>query len=274
MPIEFRCSQCGKLLRTLDDTAGKQAKCPSCGSIQAIPMSSQGVAPASGAFAPLPSGLPDSPFAAQPSAPSSPFGNAPPAVETMNPYQSPAAQVPLTFVEGPNGTTYRPTRIDIGNVLSQSWEVFKANYWNCVGVTIIGILINQAVQFGEQMAVGIVGQVAGNVAVTLTIHGLLLIGLIVFQIWIGIGQLIFLLKLARNGVGDYGAIFAGGPYLVRALLATLMVGLFTLPVTLVCAIPAVIVGVATKEPGFGIVVFIALVIFPVIYLSLAFSQTN
>ncbi len=30
MPIEFRCLQCGKLLRTGDDTAGKQAKCPEC----------------------------------------------------------------------------------------------------------------------------------------------------------------------------------------------------------------------------------------------------
>ncbi|MEX0711339.1 MAG: YIP1 family protein [Pirellulales bacterium] len=40
MPIEFRCHQCGKLLRTADDTAGKQAKCPSCGAIQSIPYAS------------------------------------------------------------------------------------------------------------------------------------------------------------------------------------------------------------------------------------------
>jgi phage FluMu protein Com len=91
MPIEFRCSQCGKLLRTGDDTAGKQAKCPSCGSIQAIPMSSQGAAPAPGAFPPLPSGLPD-PFQSQPtsSAASDPFGAAPlPSGFDPNPYASP-----------------------------------------------------------------------------------------------------------------------------------------------------------------------------------------
>jgi len=38
MPIEFRCDQCNTLLRTPDDTAGKQAKCPSCGAILPVPM--------------------------------------------------------------------------------------------------------------------------------------------------------------------------------------------------------------------------------------------
>ncbi len=37
MPIEFRCSQCGKLLRTGDDTAGRQAQCPECGTISTVP---------------------------------------------------------------------------------------------------------------------------------------------------------------------------------------------------------------------------------------------
>src|SRR5258708_6793049 len=112
MPIEFRCGQCGKLLRTGDDTAGKQAKCPSCGSIQAIPTSSPGTAPAPGAFPPLPSGLPDAPFASQPPAPVSPLGDAPPAVETMNPSQSPVAHVPpMDDSMGPGGSKYRATPI-------------------------------------------------------------------------------------------------------------------------------------------------------------------
>jgi phage FluMu protein Com len=37
MAIEFRCSQCQRLLRTGDDTAGKQAQCPECGAITTIP---------------------------------------------------------------------------------------------------------------------------------------------------------------------------------------------------------------------------------------------
>ena len=48
MPIEFRCPGCGKLLRTADETAGKQAKCPQCGAVMTIPaMGSMGPAPQS-----------------------------------------------------------------------------------------------------------------------------------------------------------------------------------------------------------------------------------
>ena len=36
MPIEFQCP-CGKTLRTPDDTAGRQAKCPACGNVLTIP---------------------------------------------------------------------------------------------------------------------------------------------------------------------------------------------------------------------------------------------
>jgi phage FluMu protein Com len=52
MPIEFRCAQCQKLLRTPDDTAGKQAKCPDCGAIVQVPAAGAAPlpVPASGSF--------------------------------------------------------------------------------------------------------------------------------------------------------------------------------------------------------------------------------
>ncbi len=47
MPIEFRCTQCNKLLRTPDNTAGKQAKCPECGALMTVPAIPTGTAPGS-----------------------------------------------------------------------------------------------------------------------------------------------------------------------------------------------------------------------------------
>jgi phage FluMu protein Com len=41
MPIEFRCRQCGKLLRTGDETAGRQAQCPACSALTTIPGSAR-----------------------------------------------------------------------------------------------------------------------------------------------------------------------------------------------------------------------------------------
>jgi len=47
MPIEFRCSGCQRTLRTPDDSAGKQARCPECGAIVEVPQAHGISAPAS-----------------------------------------------------------------------------------------------------------------------------------------------------------------------------------------------------------------------------------
>ncbi len=67
MPIEFACTHCGKQLRTPDETAGRQAKCPQCGGVVPIPQAA--------AFA-----------AASPAAPPPDSGQ---DEFNFNPYQSP-----------------------------------------------------------------------------------------------------------------------------------------------------------------------------------------
>ena len=82
MPIEFRCAECGKLLRVPDGTSGKEARCPACEATLTIPE------PGVRSPAPSPPGEREdarsSPFAAGPSGP--PAGGV-----GENPYQSPAA---------------------------------------------------------------------------------------------------------------------------------------------------------------------------------------
>ncbi|MEN6450097.1 MAG: hypothetical protein ABFC96_06375 [Thermoguttaceae bacterium] len=48
MAIEFHCTNCGKLLRTEDKTAGRQAQCPDCGAVMTVP---GGASPGDKAFA-------------------------------------------------------------------------------------------------------------------------------------------------------------------------------------------------------------------------------
>ena len=40
MPIEFKCQHCGKQLRTPDNSAGKQGRCPHCQNLMQIPAAS------------------------------------------------------------------------------------------------------------------------------------------------------------------------------------------------------------------------------------------
>lgn len=88
MSIEFRCSQCGTLLRTADETAGKQAKCPTCGLIQPIPAvaleSTRGIQDRT-------SGSPFAPPAQPVSSPN--YG-------PENPYQSPTSSGPTPSAWG------------------------------------------------------------------------------------------------------------------------------------------------------------------------------
>jgi hypothetical protein len=84
MAIEFRCVQCQKLLQTPDETAGKQAKCPECGTIQPIP----GPGPVAAGPPPIVGeGSPFAPGASNPEQAGPPPPGGPPGPE--NPYQSP-----------------------------------------------------------------------------------------------------------------------------------------------------------------------------------------
>jgi len=98
MPIEFRCPSCDKLLRTPDQSAGKKAKCPQCGTITNVPVASTASGPVGSTgitedlpqFSPppAPSGSSANPFGQQDFS-SEPF----PGALDLNPYASPA-QVP------------------------------------------------------------------------------------------------------------------------------------------------------------------------------------
>ena len=48
--IEFSCSTCGKVLKTADDKAGVQAKCPGCGEVLTVPAASPLVTPSESVF--------------------------------------------------------------------------------------------------------------------------------------------------------------------------------------------------------------------------------
>jgi len=89
VPIEFNCSQCRHRLRTPDDSAGKQSRCPQCGHIQLIPPAGSWDAVAPDAR-PAP---PTNPFDAAPTATAwqpadNPFSDAARPV-SANPYATP-----------------------------------------------------------------------------------------------------------------------------------------------------------------------------------------
>lgn len=82
MPIEFRCSGCGKKMKTGDAHAGKRGKCPNCGAVVDIPVVSEAPSPSSEQTSEQKLTPPSQP-------PTSPTLKGPPSVPSHN--QSPTA---------------------------------------------------------------------------------------------------------------------------------------------------------------------------------------
>jgi uncharacterized membrane protein/DNA-directed RNA polymerase subunit RPC12/RpoP len=236
MPIEFRCTQCSKLLQTPDETAGKHAKCPVCGSIVLIPtpgLASPG--PAAGGVGegapPIPPGDTSSPFAPGPQPPSGP--------EAINPYQSPTAFGPMPQAPAPPGEIH-PTPIDVGDVFSRTWTIFKQQW----GMVWLGVLIVMGINWAAAMALMVL-----NFTVMMLTHNPDLAEVVnitgnlasyVLSIWLTLGQCAYFLKIARGQPPDLTTIFSGGPKLLTAILAYILFILIVIGGFLLLIIPGII----------------------------------
>lgn len=241
MAIEFRCTQCNKLLRTGDDTAGKHAKCPECGAVMTIP---EATVNGGGSAPPPPPPLGGNPFGPAGPQPSFP-------ADTGNPYQSPREIAPTAR------GAISPGTLDLGDILSRTWTLFKADWGICVGVALIVMALNYGVSMVSQF-IPIVG----------------LIVAILFQIWIQIGQALFFLKKARGREVAIGEIFNGGPFFGNILLASLLVGLMVFGIALVLVAPLALVGMAISKDAAVILAVVGAVaaVGAIWYVSLMLSQ--
>ena len=125
MPIEFRCTQCNRLLRTQEDAAGKQAKCPQCGAILEVPASSAPQQPPSpfgetGAFPPAPASGSETPFG--PGAPPASDAPSPFAKDVPFPAGAPGPENPYESPRGVEGTGAGPVPAAYPDLLTYARE--------------------------------------------------------------------------------------------------------------------------------------------------------
>jgi hypothetical protein len=238
MPIEFRCTKCNKLLRTADDTAGKHAKCPECGEVLVIPAAGMTMPP------PAAGGFPPSPPPPSGPAGGSPFGAEPQPQyqyepDSGNPYQSPSPFAPMQTPLAPPGEI-RPTIVDLGDVMSRAWEIYKTEW----GMCLVAILVVMGCNFGVSMVFGIARGII--VAVTrdqnLGVIFAMFTNLVtqVFSAWITIGQTRYFLKVARGQPAEIGEIFSGGPWLLPIIGASILFGLMVFGGKLLLIVPGII----------------------------------
>lgn len=262
MAIEINCPECQALLRLDDETAGRQARCPSCSAVFPVVVPSTPDSPA-----PTDQGSPNAP---RPNI-SAPLASAPNA-SAANPY-APTYAEPQE--QGPSD--WSPRQIAPEEVFSKSWAVFKTQWlMACVVVVIVG-----AINFGMSMVSNLVLQgmaAAGNNDQFLFfgVQFLMTFGTTIVQIWLQIGQLMIMLDIARGREVVISKLFAGGSVLVNSLLAVIMLWLVVAGIViLLVGLPAAAVGLATQDgAAVGITAIVAGVIasVPAVIAFLMFSQ--
>jgi phage FluMu protein Com len=183
MAIEFRCTNCNKLLRTKDDTAGKQAKCPECGTILQIPAPGHVPPPPPGEFAPPP---PATNYGT-----GQEYGGAPSPAESSNPFAAPQFGGPMAAAPDSSGRTGPPWERDGQNVNSYI-ETVKVMLSN---PSFAYADMRREGGFGKPLLFAIIGSFIAIIAAN--IYNLLFSGLLG-----GLG--------GRFGNAELGGLFAGG----------------------------------------------------------------
>jgi len=258
MPVEFHCQQCQTVLRVPDAAAGKPVRCPKCSAVVVAPQPGSEQTPA---VSP-----PGSPLAA--GTPATPRG------PNVNPYasplHSPAANAGIPeLVGGP---------LDVGYVLSRTWEIFKIHWGMCLVASLIPGAVQQVLVIVLQVIIGVAGQVDPALAVGVMI--LAVLAIIPVIVWLNAGQTLFFIRVARGETPDIVNVFRGAPWILRFIGLFLLLWLIVDGVLLICVgAPALLGGALgaifrAAGPGaaLGLIVGGLLGVCAVIYLTLAYSQ--
>lgn len=251
MPIEFSCPFCSKVLKTAEEKAGMSAKCPGCGQVLVVP----GL-PGYSSAPPPPAGDPttvqprDTGFAdvppeyGRPAPAGGPVPEATRACPMCGGQIRPEARVCRHCGErvaperaaagssGPDAGELVPTEVDAGTVLKVSWELMKEH----MGMAIVGTLLPQmALTFVMVIAylagIFLAFLLSGGrrvdpdvISVVMIPIALLLSPLILF---INMGQIRFMLAIARGESPQIVELVKGGPYILRAFGVMFLFGLMS-----------------------------------------------
>jgi hypothetical protein len=245
MPIEFRCPACQQQLRVPDESAGKNAKCPKCGTIAAIPSANLA------AGAPPPPSLPP-PLVSPPASPfgdaeqpgRNPFAEKSPPPPSLNPYASPADSFAPKIAAAGAFPSQPVTnqRVEIGQIWNYAWQVWQTNLGLLVGVTLTVIAISYAFSIPITIFQLVLEQRDEKELAAVVVFLGNIVSFVV-QTFVGIGHAIIALKLARQQPTSFGELFSGGRRFLPVLLATILFMIALIAGAFACVVPAIFLGI-------------------------------
>ena len=168
-----------------------------------------------------------------------------------NPYASPKAGASEEY-EGLPPLSHG--RMDVGDVINDTWEIYKANFGIVFGSVFISGILNQLVTAPLQVLPSLLEIVDRDmIPVIIVMMAVVYVAAILFGVWIGIGQGIILLRVARGESTGIADLFAGGPYFLSVMGWWILLYLLLVPGFLLLIIPGILILLALW-PGFGMII--------------------
>lgn len=260
MTIEFSCSHCDKVLKTSDDKAGRRAKCPQCGEPITVPAAETPADDGFDGFDEVEESVPEqesflagdaipeeNSFLAGQTTDCPMCGEAVPAGAS----KCPACGETLKATSRSGGKRWEPRIMNISDVFSRSWEVYKANLGLAIAVPLVAGVIYMFGAFVIGMIMGLmqVALVGGNpgnpgqggdigVALLFAMIQNIFVYSIYFYLQLG-GQMVFL-QLVRGENPEFSVLFNGGPYFLRMFACSIIFGILVALGMVLLIIPGII----------------------------------
>lgn len=274
MTIEFSCGNCGKQLKTNDSRAGQRGKCPDCGEPILVP------SPAlmGDEFETEEYDLPPAPMQSTTSGSIiCPMCGARVSASAKSCSSCGEALVAETATRGEFSTGHK-LRSD--EVFSQAWQAYKSQMGLAIGGIVVWsvcALANNLLSGAMQSAAGLefdrIGRpvfVPGQSSLALFLLSMIVPGVI--GVWLQLGVIRFTVSIARGEKGDISLLFSGTPYFIKAVLATIVLGLVVGAVALIVGLLSGLLGTLIGPAAVLIVIPLAVVILIRVILSLFWFQ--
>ncbi len=156
-----------------------------------------------------------------------------------NPYAPPDADLSPRFMPRPSahhGDPLEPFSIDA--VMRRSWYVFKDKLGICLGLVLGVGAVNNLLQIPGRLLLEVIGRQVGDQVTIGVLTFAFVAASMVLGLWLWVGQSMALLKLARGQRTEFAEAFRGGRFLVRMIVASLVMFLLFVVLALVCVLPA------------------------------------
>lgn len=261
MTIELNCHHCGKLLKTSDDRAGRQATCPGCFQVITILALNEEYPQSAG---PITDPAPLSNVSASGTATPSGNSNCCPKCAAVIPESAIRCQICGEVFEAarPEPESHSIRReirpFPPGEVIADAWRIYSGRSGLLTGVIVsYAILSTLAVAAGrlplrlawlfyneDQNVAAVIAAIAGTVSVLLAAG---------FVAYLHAGCLMVQLKVAREQPARWSDLFSGGPFAIRMWLNSLVFAALLSVGLALCIVPGGLVALIFWPYGYVLV---------------------